>query len=79
MTVIRSRQDLERMQADGEISTGDADEIRTFMDFLQAAPSHADRRTPEGRRQLREAYAEHYPEDYAATVAAHTTEKENRP
>lgn len=76
--IINSREQLEQLQADGELGTDDADEVRTFMDFLEdcgparGKPGHDPRR-------VREAYAKYYPEDYATAVAAHqpTTEKEN--
>lgn len=74
--IINNEEDLERMQADGRISPEDADEVRTFMEFLREVPAHADRQTPEGRRQLREAYAKHYPEDYARAVAEHKARQE---
>lgn len=67
--IIDSKEALERLQADGQISTGDADEVRTFMAFLAEAPTHAERGTSAGRRALREAYAKHYPEDFAVAVA----------
>lgn len=63
---------LERAQADGRISTGDADEIRNFASFLRATTGVPTRdRDPEQSRIFREAYAEHYPEDYARAVAEH--------
>lgn len=52
---------LEQMQADGLITPDDADEIRTFAAFLdEVGPD---------RRNVRAAYAKHYPEDYARAVA----------
>lgn len=62
--IIRGEGDLERLQADGVITTGDADEARTFMEFLRDAPPHAERSTPEGKAALRAALWKHYPEDY---------------
>lgn len=60
--IIRSQEELERMLANGEIEVEDADEVRNFMDFLSEAPSHSERKTPEGKRKLREVYLKHYPE-----------------
>lgn len=60
--IINDPEDLERMQADGRISIDDADEVRTFMTFLDDAGPN--------REHLAEAYAKHYPEDYAAADAA---------
>lgn len=74
--IINSAEQLERMQADGQIAPDDADEIRTFMEFMREAPSSADRNTPAGRKALREAYAKYYPEDYARTVAEHQAKTE---
>lgn len=65
---------LERAQADGRITPGDADEVRHFAGFLQAlgdagVPPRNAGRTPEQRRAFSEIYAEHYPGDYALAVA----------
>lgn len=47
--------DLERAQADGQITTGDADEVRRFAAFLaDVGPD---------KSSARAAYAEHYPEE----------------
>lgn len=64
---------LERAAADGRISTGDADEVRHFADFLGAlhdagVPPVSRLRTDEQRRAFADIYAEHYPEDYARAV-----------
>lgn len=64
---------LERMQADGRISTTDADEVRHFADFLGAlsdagVPPANRIRTDEQRAAFARIYAEHYPEDYARAV-----------
>lgn len=74
---------LERAQADGRISIEDADEIRTFRDFLEATAdlpgpaTPAQDWTPEQRRRYAEAYRDHYPDDYAHALAEHRARKEN--
>lgn len=65
---------LERAQADGRITTGDADEVRHFAGFLEALgaagiPSGGVNRNAEQRQAFARIYAEHYPEDYARAVA----------
>lgn len=65
---------LERAQADGRITTGDADEVRHFAGFLAeltaagVPPRAADRTRTQGADFMR-IWAEHYPEDYARAVA----------
>lgn len=64
---------LDRMQADGRITTGDADEVRHFADFLAAlgaagVPAGGRFRNDEQRQAFARIYAEHYPEDYARAV-----------
>lgn len=63
---------LERMQADGRVTTTDADEVRNFADFLTATgglPKDKATWTAEHRKVFGEAYREHYPEDYERAVA----------
>lgn len=63
--IIRGEDDLERLQADGKITPGDADEVRTYMDFLRAVvgiPTQAKDRTPEQQARFMAIYHEHYPE-----------------
>jgi hypothetical protein len=65
---------LERAQADGRMSPGDADEVRHFASFLGAlgaagVPAGNRNRTDEQRQAFSRIYAEHYPEDYAREVA----------
>jgi len=58
---------IERMQADGTITIGDADEIRNFASFLRAAPGpmkRGERFSPEDAAQMRAALWEHYPDQY---------------
>lgn len=59
---------LERMQADGRITTNDADEVRNFADFLTAA-GPAPKAAGFDRDRFATAYKEHYPEEYARAVA----------
>lgn len=66
--MIASDEVLERMQADGKISTHDADEVRNFQSFLEATagiPRAAEHRTPEQQHAFAVAYSEHYPESAA--------------
>ncbi len=58
---------LERMQADGKITTHDADEVRNFASFLEAAGPGPKSEFFSAQR-LRNAYREHYPEDYERAV-----------
>lgn len=67
--IITSEQHLELMQADGRISPEDADEIRTFMAFLKEVGPYPPAKSGAARKRIREAYAKHYPEDYARAVA----------
>ncbi len=65
---------LERAQADGRMSPGDADEVRHFAGFLTAlakaeVPAGGTNRTDEQQATFLRIYAEHYPEDYAFAVA----------
>lgn len=65
---------LERAQADGRITPGDADEVRHFAGFLHAlgaagVPAGGTNRNPEQQQAFARIYAEHYPEDYARGVA----------
>jgi hypothetical protein len=60
---------LERLQADGKITTLDADEVRRFRDFLTAMHDAGIRpakpgepRSPEDAARAREIYLAHYPE-----------------
>lgn len=56
---------LERMQADGRITTGDADQVRTFSEFLKETAGLPKKGgTPEQVWARRVAYARHYPEDF---------------
>jgi hypothetical protein len=60
---------LDRAQANGKISPGDADEVRRFASFLRAiegVPTKAGGWTPRERRKFADAYREFYPEEYAA-------------
>jgi hypothetical protein len=65
---------IERMCADGKITPEDADQVRTFAEFLSDAGPYAERETPEGRKRFVAAWKKHYPEDYAQAAA----EKEAR-
>lgn len=70
---------LDRAQADGRITTDDADEVRLFGDFLIATagiPTQADARTPEQQAAFSAAYAEHYPDDYARSLAEQQARQE---
>lgn len=61
---------LERMQADGRITTHDADEVRNFADFLtevQGCPVTGGTTEQVWRRRV--AYARHYPEDCRAAMS----------
>lgn len=53
---------LERAQADGRISTHDADEVRRFGDFLSAVAE-----APRGAARVR-IFLEHYPEHRTGKV-----------
>jgi hypothetical protein len=67
-------QRLDQACADGRLTVGDADEVRTFASFLAATagiPRDPSKATPEQSRRFREAWAEHYPDDYARAVAEH--------
>jgi hypothetical protein len=60
---------LERMQADGQITVGDADEVRNFASFLRSAPPPVrkgddGKYSPEDAKQMRDALWEHYPDQY---------------
>jgi hypothetical protein len=74
--IISSTQAIDALQEAGTITAGDADELRTFAAFLEAvAPVGAPDAPGRGERILA-AYAEHYPDDYAAAVASTTTAPE---
>lgn len=63
--------DLERAQADGRITTADADEVRNFRSFLTATvgiPARAADRTAEQQQAFLAAYRDHYPDDYARAL-----------
>jgi hypothetical protein len=68
--IFRDEADLERMQADGQITTEDADEVRNFVSFLrECGPHHS---SPDfDPKRFGDAYRKHYPEDYARVIAEH--------
>jgi hypothetical protein len=58
---------LERMQADGQITVHDADEVRTFAAFLRDVgppPTRAKPMDAEQAERVRKALWEHYPDQY---------------
>lgn len=59
---------LERAQADGRLSPEDADEVRNFAGFLEAA-GPGPGRPGFDRRRFGQVYREHYPDDYARAIA----------
>lgn len=71
--IISSSQAIDTLEAAGTISAGDANELRTFAAFLaDVGPIGAPGAPGRGER-IRAAYAEHYPDDYAAAVALSST------
>jgi hypothetical protein len=79
--IFRGEADLERMQAAGEIGVEDADAVRRFASFLEAAGPHHGCPDFDPQR-FADAYRQHYPEDYARAIAEHrartTTQEETR-
>jgi hypothetical protein len=77
--IITSRQAIDVLQEAGTISAGDADELRTFAAFLDDVAPVGPPGAPGRAERIRAAYAEHYPDDHAAAVAAATTFVEPEP
>lgn len=66
---------LNAAQADGRMSTGDADEVRNFADFLEAA-GPAPGKEGYNRQRYLAALEKHYPDRYRDVMAA--AEKRDR-